>query len=446
MLDVQTYSLSLEGRRENNQDSFSDLKLFPNLFFIAVADGMGGVAGGKQASESVLKCCEKIIKEKYKENKITDLKQLLRKIFYESQKTIREEIKKKPELNGMGTTLTCVLIIDDKFVWGNLGDSRIYYYTNSELKLITKDHTHIQEFIDENKAPLTQSMIDSYGNYLTRSIDGGTDEADIFPEDSEFSTLKNGEGFLLCSDGLIDNKAINNASILKKYIIGTKDLKDAATKLYNMALENGSTDNITVVLLEKGKIKRKKITNFGKQVLPLKKIKPHSASKSNYNKISAILGSLVSIVALLIFFIFFNRPEPNQADFTQGGTTTNKDINTEINKNLKVTPSLNNQIAEEVSKNDQENEKIVDSSKANFKTKNEVGNSNVNSDDVKLIKVPNVVGLDYSDAKIKLEKLGLKCTPVPGQGSEKDKGKVIKCLKSGTMQKLKSQIIIVIGK
>jgi protein phosphatase len=307
MNNIRTKTLSSKGRRENNQDSYLELKLDPDIIFIAVADGMGGVAGGKKASETVIKCCERIIVERFKEDKTPDLKQVLRKIFYESQKAINEEIKKNPELNGMGTTLTCVLILDDKFVWGNLGDSRIYYYTNSKLNLITKDHTHIQEFIDENKAPLTQSMIDNYGNFLTRSIDGGTDEPDIFPEDSEYKRLKDGEAFLLCSDGLIDNKAQDNTSVLEKYIIGTKDIVEAATKLKDMALENGSTDNITVVLLEKWKIKRKKI-NFLETKVPLKPaIKYQTPLKRHFSDLSKILGILSSILVVVILFLIGNK-------------------------------------------------------------------------------------------------------------------------------------------
>lgn len=319
--DIRIWSLTFKGDRESNQDSFLKLALKPDVVFLAVADGMGGVEGGERASKLVIECCEKIIRDKFsnddiQQESVIDLKQILRKIFAEAQRTIKEEVLKKPQLMGMGTTLSCVLIKGDKYVWGNIGDSRIYHYDGSKLKLITKDHTYIQEFIEKNNGQVPQKIVEKYSNFLTRAIDGGNDEADIYPEDKEFLFLKNGELFLLCSDGLIIDKSVDDSSLFESIIFGTKNLEDAAIKLKNMAYDRGSTDNITIVLLEKGNIKRrfkdkeKKGISYSLTNSP-NRTKKNLNLKFNLDKFSLITLNIIILITALIVFLIYN----NSKDF-----------------------------------------------------------------------------------------------------------------------------------
>ncbi len=449
MNNVKIKSLSFQGRRETNQDSF--LEINPdneNFVFIAVADGMGGVAGGEKASHTVIDCCEKIIREKFKEDKTPDLKQTLRKIFFETQKRIKEEIQKDPELNGMGTTLACVLIHGDNFVWGNLGDSRIYYYTNSQLNLITKDHTHIQEFIDENNGPLTQSMIDNYGNFLTRSIDGGTDEPDIFPEDSEFNTLKDGEAFLLCSDGLIHNKAVDNTSLLEKFIIGTKNIEEAATKLKDMAFESGSTDNITIVLLEKGKIKRKKISHLGKQITTPKKIQHKQVSKKHYNKVSAILGIMLTIVVLSIFLIFFNNSKSNRPDISTPLIEMNSNKQLKIDENQYPESVQNDKDGKLIYNDEEENQESIRSGLLeNNRVQLDLDNlKKTNNTD--LVMTPNVTGKSLTEGIEELNEFEFNVIQIDSLRVARTKKGIIfyQSIKSGEKVKKGSKIKLKIAK
>ena len=117
MSQLDYYSLSFVGRRKNNQDSCIVLKPSHNSMFLAVADGMGGAAGGDVASKSVIDSAQRFLKEKFKgEVRPEHLKDILTGIFYSSQNDISKKIKENTELIGMGTTLTCVLILDNKFV------------------------------------------------------------------------------------------------------------------------------------------------------------------------------------------------------------------------------------------------------------------------------------------------------------------------------------------
>lgn len=254
------YSISFVGRRNNNQDSCIVLNPSNNSIFLAVADGLGGAAGGEVASKTVIETADKILKSKFAEDvQPEQLKDILKGIFYFSQIDILNKIKENPDLRGMGTTLTCALILDDKFVWGNIGDSRIYWYTESELKQVSIDHTQVQEYIDKMGPNIPEKLVENHGHLLTRAINGGDHEPDIFPESEPYESIQDGEAFLLCSDGLILNKSHRSNQALNDYLIGTKTLKDAAENLISHAYNEGSDDNITVVLCSMGDLKRQRI-------------------------------------------------------------------------------------------------------------------------------------------------------------------------------------------
>ncbi|UCH65566.1 MAG: serine/threonine-protein phosphatase [Ignavibacterium sp.] len=260
IIQFDYYSASFAGRRKNNQDSCLGLKPSKNSIFLAVADGMGGVAGGEVASNLVIESARRVLKDRFSaEIWPEDLKSILKEIFSAAQTDISNKIKEKPELTGMGTTLTCVLILDGKFVWGNMGDSRVYLYSDSEIKQLSIDHTQIQEYIDKIGPDIPERLVENHGHFLTRAINGGNYEPDIFPESEPYKLFNSGEAFLLCSDGLILNKSDQLNQNLTDYLIGTKKLKDAAENLISYAYNEGSNDNITVVLCSNGKLERQRI-------------------------------------------------------------------------------------------------------------------------------------------------------------------------------------------
>jgi len=424
--DIKTFASTFQGRRNCNQDSFLILEENPNIVFIAVADGMGGVGGGEKASNLVIECCKKIIKDSFStdgkdnEGKLS-LKQILRNIFIEAQKTIREEIQKNPNLNGMGTTLSCVLIEGDKYVWGNIGDSRIYHFNGSELRLITKDHTYVQEFLEKNNGQVPRDIVKNYSNFLTRAIDGGNDEGEIFPDDTEYLELKDGEAFLICSDGLILDKSEDNSNLLKNFIIGTNNLEEASKKLIKMAYESGSTDNITVVLLEKGSIKRNKVikektkyygTNYG--------MKPKTGKSKKYkvipNKISFYLGSMIILLSTLIFILIYQK-----------NTLKNNQIllnSNQLNSKNENTFDDNKQFKQDVSIKDVRNSRLFETTT----NSNEVSiknNDKINEGTYEKItyltdkEIDDLIKKDIKEVKDILDKKRIKYIPIPIYGSLK---------------------------
>ena len=146
----------------------------------------------------------------------------------------------------------------NKYVWGNIGDSRLYLLRDDFINQLTTDHTYVEDYKKTKGDDIPDSILEQYSHYLTRAVDGGADEAEIFPESEPFHEIKDGDVFLLCSDGLITNKANTDTEVFKNYITGTSDVKKAAKYLISYAYGNGSKDNITAIIAEFGNFARSK--------------------------------------------------------------------------------------------------------------------------------------------------------------------------------------------
>ena len=228
---------------------------------MAIADGMGGMKGGDVASKSVLLSVIDFLKKEINRKDLQiNPKELLKKSFLVGQTCIADKIASNPQLKGMGTTLTAVLIIDGKYVWGNLGDSRIYLLSDGNMQQITEDHSYIQEYIRNYKNEVSNPILTQYKNIVTRIIDGGLDKPDIYPEEVEYEIIKRGDMFLLCSDGLIIDKTKDYSGFFKEIIYSKKSIKRTARELIKWALDNGSDDNISIVLGRYGNLLKRKST------------------------------------------------------------------------------------------------------------------------------------------------------------------------------------------
>jgi serine/threonine protein phosphatase PrpC len=249
MYKFLTRICSETGRRENNEDECTALRIGGNTYLLAIADGIGGKEGGEIASKIVISSVSEYFTDTFKNyTSEINLKGWLEEGFLIAQSTIRDYIDNSPGLEGMGTTLTILLLDNKKYVWGNIGDSRLYLIQNDVAKLITTDHTHIAAYLKGGGEVLPQKVMDQYKNIITRIVDGGNDKPDIYPLEAESSLLQEDDIFLLCSDGLIVDKTIdlnhNFSQILKKNI----PLAEISDSLIKWALSNGSDDNISVVL------------------------------------------------------------------------------------------------------------------------------------------------------------------------------------------------------
>jgi serine/threonine protein phosphatase PrpC len=253
----EAYSHTVAGRRESNEDGVLILPLGDDGYFFAVADGMGGIKGGEVASATVLDVAQEFLNRRFSSAVRADqLKKILRELYAAADAAVLKKQKENPLLAGMGTTLTCLLAKGDKFVIGNIGDSRIYRLTDARLTQITTDHTYVQEMITKTGLKPDAGLVKKFGHVVTRSIEGGKEKPDLFPGEKKFLTLKDGDGFLVCSDGLIIDKSADEESTLEEYFKEGASLQEAAERMVSFALDAGSSDNVSVVLATWGQFQR----------------------------------------------------------------------------------------------------------------------------------------------------------------------------------------------
>jgi serine/threonine protein phosphatase PrpC len=230
--------------RENNEDKFEfyipadEGTLASKGMAFVVCDGMGGHAAGQIASE--LTC--KTFLDVYYGHPGTDTKMAMEAAVKAGNRFVMDVSRAVPSRRGMGTTLTALILIQDKAVVAQVGDSRLYLMRDGILKQITMDHTWVDEAIARGEIPAEAAHTHPYRHVLTRAI--GTEEG-VEPDFFELE-LRQGDTFLLCSDGLInhvDDDTIQEA--LQKF-----GPSESAWRLVGKALLDGGSDNCTVMVVK----------------------------------------------------------------------------------------------------------------------------------------------------------------------------------------------------
>lgn len=318
MANLNFYTYTSKGPRENNQDSLCALRLQEDIHFFAVADGMGGGRAGNVASKIVINKAQSYLVDNIPDKwDAAKVRNILHRIFTESQIEIQKNIEIDKELNGMGTTLTCILFYKNKYVWGNIGDSRIYRLYDDYIEQITKDHSYISDIDvdDESK----QSISSNYGHILTKAIDGGIDEPDIYPLDKEYEVLDQPVSFILCSDGLITDKSNSDERDFLAIYQQTETLEEISTKLISFAYENGSTDNTSVISIDfNGGITRK--------LNPINISDNQTCEEKSIIKKSYIVISVSLIVILLISYGIYDYVYINKGTIEADSVSTSKKV------------------------------------------------------------------------------------------------------------------------
>ena len=227
-LAFKVFALSDLGlQREGNEDSGL---VSPKL--IAVADGMGGHAGGEVASTIAITALAAT--EITESSLLTITKDIDSAILHKSQT--------QPDLAGMGTTLTALHINNESVELLHVGDTRCYAFTGGKLNQLSHDHTVMQELIDQGRITPDEAVNHPQRSLLTHALMGnsGIDPViQIYP-------IKIGDQFLLCSDGL--------TSVLSDFEIGKILKKYSGQELVeNLVAETkakGAPDNVTVIWAE----------------------------------------------------------------------------------------------------------------------------------------------------------------------------------------------------
>ncbi|HTW19656.1 MAG TPA: protein phosphatase 2C domain-containing protein [Mycobacteriales bacterium] len=218
--------------RHNNQDS-----MYAGPRLIAVADGVGGAAGGEVASAVTITAITALDSPS-----ITDPQAALRDAAEQADTSIRETIARDPRLAGMSTTLTAIVATDGELTLGHIGDSRAYRLRDGQLTQLSHDHTLVQSLVDEGEITEEEALTHPRRSWITRSLDGrGQPELDLVTLD-----LQPGDRLLVCSDGL--SGYVGEADMTSA--LAAPDPQDAAERLTDLALAAGAPDNVTCIVAD----------------------------------------------------------------------------------------------------------------------------------------------------------------------------------------------------
>lgn len=203
-----------------------------------VADGMGGHNAGEVASK--LAVDETIDYIKSFEN-IENMEDTLIEAIKIANKKIFELAQCGEELGGMGTTITACLVKDNRMIVANVGDSSCYIMRENGIKKVTKDHSLVQQLIDEGSITEEEASTHPNKNIITRAL--GTNisvEIDTFCID-----LSDVFKVILCTDGLSNGVNVNE---MYDIIFNNNNNKDACRHLIELSKLKGGRDNISVIV------------------------------------------------------------------------------------------------------------------------------------------------------------------------------------------------------
>lgn len=230
--------------RDNNQDSYTACEIAGGAVLAVVCDGMGGAAEGALASSTAVKLIRDRIASGYHDG-MSDLsiKSLLISALENANKEIYGLSLTDERFEGMGTTVVAA-ILTDKFVYiAHAGDSRAYMITNGSLVQLTRDHSVVQNMLENGEITAAEAVNHPKKHIITRAL-GVDSEIKIDFCQEEFDDE---EILLLCTDGLTN--FCKPDEVLK--LTGDDAYFEYAERLVNAANLNGGGDNITVVAVMK---------------------------------------------------------------------------------------------------------------------------------------------------------------------------------------------------
>ena len=227
-------------KRSMNQDSCYAKELDPTSVFAIVCDGMGGANAGEVASALAVETISERVCARWRDGISEDsIRNLLLTSITAANINVYDYAQIHPECRGMGTTVVAAVLHGDCCVIAHAGDSRAYVFHDS-LRQITKDHSYVQNLVDQGIISEEQAKTHPHRNLITRAL--GIDE-DIEIDFNAFYLPEKAK-VLLCSDGLTNYVSEDEiAGILQN------GSDSAAKQLVSLANEHGGGDNVTVVII-----------------------------------------------------------------------------------------------------------------------------------------------------------------------------------------------------
>lgn len=227
--------------------------MLPKLGVAVVADGMGGHPGGDVASRIAAETAAGALGAAVESDRGGDaafaerFRDSMRTAVLGAHQAIRAHVREEPALDGMGTTLTAMVVDPETRGWviGHVGDSRAYLFRDGELEQLTTDDTWVQEQVEQGHMGPESARLSPYAHLLTQCV--GLEDEPV-PQLLD-GRAEPGDVYLLCTDGLIgtlDDARV--ASILTEALDGG-DGEASLVRLIDEANGEGGPDNITATIV-----------------------------------------------------------------------------------------------------------------------------------------------------------------------------------------------------
>jgi protein phosphatase len=219
--------------RSNNEDA-----VHVGERLLVVADGMGGLPAGELASDILVRALAVV-------DKLPDTGEPLQDLIAALQtanERIEAAVADDGEREGMGTTVTALLLTGDRVAALNVGDSRCYLSRDGVLSQLTRDDTYVQALVDQGVLTPADARRHPQRALVTQAVQGGD-----FRPGGRVLPVRAGDRFLLCSDGLTDYVA---DEVIGQTLRLHTDREVCAAELITRTLEAGAPDNVTVIVAD----------------------------------------------------------------------------------------------------------------------------------------------------------------------------------------------------
>ncbi|MBK8507676.1 MAG: protein phosphatase 2C domain-containing protein [Candidatus Competibacter sp.] len=242
MTDNKAFQWSSAGRshvgmvRSINEDA---CLVLPEVGLWAVADGMGGHEAGDIASQMIVETLQQIPPPADWDSFLTSVRAGLKDV----NRRLREESAQRYHHRTIGSTVVVLLLHGGRCACLWAGDSRIYRMQNGQLQQLTRDHSHVQELVDQGLIAFEDAHRHPLANVITRAVGS----ADDLPIDEAIYPLQAGDMFLLCSDGL--NKTVSDEEIARLLAHSNYNSQEAVKAFIHLALMRDASDNVTTVVV-----------------------------------------------------------------------------------------------------------------------------------------------------------------------------------------------------
>jgi protein phosphatase len=235
----------LGNYRENNEDAI-EVKLFPDMTVCIVADGMGGQAAGEIASKRAIEVVPRELRKNLPQATSHDqVKTVIRRAVVQANEEIMAMGALDRDLRNMGTTIVmAVWRKGNELYVAGVGDSRAYRVRGNHIEQLTIDHSLAQALVENKTISAAEAREHRFRNVLWKYL--GTKEVGEGPE-VRVEPLHAGDKFLLCTDGLSGPVP---DSMLLEFIQAHPDVQECADGLGQLALDQGSRDNVSCIVID----------------------------------------------------------------------------------------------------------------------------------------------------------------------------------------------------